>query len=72
MTAMGHQRRFGPAPTMSRLPPIADVETSVRRGREGPHSDIRGRTQTAALAAGSDQGHPHQLHALNARPVYSR
>src|SRR5262245_21983119 len=38
--SQGHERRFGPAPTMSRLPLIADVETSVGGGREGPHADI--------------------------------
>ena len=44
--SIGHESRFGPAPTMSRLPPIADVETSVRRGRDGPLPDSR----TAKLA----------------------
>jgi hypothetical protein len=29
MTAMGHERRFGSAPTVSQLPPIADIETDV-------------------------------------------
>jgi hypothetical protein len=40
MSVEGQQRRFGPVPTMSGLPLIADIVASVGDGREGPTTDV--------------------------------
>ena len=33
MSALGHERRFGRAPTMSQLPLIADIKTDIGRSK---------------------------------------
>jgi len=44
---MGHERRFGPAPTMSQLPLIADIETDVGAVEKGHMRTLADRSITS-------------------------
>jgi hypothetical protein len=51
MSSTGHERRFGPAPTMSQLPPIADIETDVEAVEKG-HKRKRSYSITSSARGG--------------------